>query len=247
MDNTQRFSDRVDHYVKNRPGYPAALLPLLAEKMGLLPSWTLADIGSGTGLSARPFLENGNRVFAVEPNAPMRAAAESWLNHFAGFHSLDGTAEHTTLPENSIDLIVCAQAFHWFDREKAAAEFERIRRPKGQTLLLWNYRDQSDPFQRAYDRLLAGNIENYAALVHRNVTVGQIEAFLSPRPVATATLPYHQMLDLDGLKGRLLSSSYAPGSGPAYERIIRGLEELFGQFSSSGQVRFQYQTCAFWG
>ncbi len=246
MDATQRFSDRVDDYVKSRPGYPAALLPLLAERMGLAPDHVVADIGSGTGLSTLPFLENGNTVFAVEPNAPMRAASEQLLGHFPGFHPVDGTAEHTTLPAGSIDLIVCAQAFHWFDREKAALEFDRIRSARGKTLLLWNYRDESDPFQQAYDRLLADNIDNFGTLLHRNISTEQIAGFLSPRPLEKAALPCHQMLDLNGLKGRLLSSSYAPKNGAAYERIMQGLEDLFDQFSASGLLRFQYVTRAYW-
>src|SRR6476661_7118338 len=109
-DNIERFSNRVDNYVKYRPGYPSAILDLFRDEMNLGTHSVVADIGSGTGLSAKLFLENGNKVYGVEPNAAMRAAAEEFLKPFPNFVSVDGTSEDTTLPNDSVDIVIAAQA-----------------------------------------------------------------------------------------------------------------------------------------
>src|SRR5581483_3778885 len=140
IDSKERFSNRVADYVKYRPDYPRQILVMLREKIGLSPGWRIADIGSGTGISTGMFLENGNEVFAVEPNAKMRQAAEEWLGENPKFHSIDASAELTTLPGTCIDLIVCAQAFHWFDLGKCKIEFLRILKPGGWCALIWNER-----------------------------------------------------------------------------------------------------------
>src|SRR3954469_1834887 len=118
----ERFSSRVDAYAKYRPSYPAAMYGLIRDGMGLKPGSVIADVGAGTGLSAEPLLRDGNTVYCVEPNADMRAAAARSLGQYPGFRSVNGTGEQTTLAEHCIDLVLCAQAFHWFDHAAAAAE-----------------------------------------------------------------------------------------------------------------------------
>src|SRR5215207_7721297 len=130
-DPTARFSTRVKEYVKYRPGYPPAVWDTLRREAGLTQATAVADVGSGTGISAEPLLKEGNIVYCVEPNGEMRAAGEELLGGYGGFRSVAGTGERTTLPPRVVDMVVCAQAFHWFDREKAAAEFKRICRPGG--------------------------------------------------------------------------------------------------------------------
>ena len=107
--STTRFSDRVAYYIKYRPGYPAKVITLLNREIGLSPATVIADIGSGTGISSELFLKNGNRVFGVEPNQPMREAAESRLAGYDAFISINGTAEATTLPDASVDLVTAGQ------------------------------------------------------------------------------------------------------------------------------------------
>src|SRR5436190_3313568 len=137
MSNTiQRFSNRVANYVKYRPGYPPQVLELFKNEMGLTPAKTVADVGSGTGLSTKPFLENGNTVYGVEPNANMREAAEEYLKEFPNFRSHDGTAEQTNLEDASIDFVTAAQAFHWFEPNKTRDEFLRILKPGGYMALI---------------------------------------------------------------------------------------------------------------
>src|ERR1700758_1522540 len=146
-DPTTRFSNRVDNYVRYRPGYPYAVMELLGRECALTPDAIVADIASGTGLLTRIFLENGNRVFAVEPNPEMRQAGERLLAGYHKFVSVAGTAEATTLTDHSIDLVTAAQAAHWFDQSKARREFVRILKPGGWCALIWNdRRTDSSPF-----------------------------------------------------------------------------------------------------
>ncbi len=137
---THRFSSRVDNYVLHRPGYPADVLGLLRTECGLTPNSVIADIASGTGIFTRLLLENGNRVYGVEPNPEMRSAGETFLAAFPRFTSITGTAEATILAAQSVDLITAAQAAHWFDRGKSRREFVRILKPGGWLVLLWNER-----------------------------------------------------------------------------------------------------------
>ena len=151
----ERFSNRVENYVKYRPGYPPEMLDFFRDELNLQKSSVIADIGSGTGISARLFLENGNKVFGVEPNEPMREAAEEFLQDFPNFESINGTAENTTLADKSVDFITAAQAFHWFDKVKVPLEFRRILRDNGHIVLIWNKRAiDSNDFLRDYENFL---------------------------------------------------------------------------------------------
>ncbi len=171
---TARFSDRVEDYVRYRPGYPPEVLELLRVECGLRPAHAVADIASGTGAFTRLLLENGNRVFAVEPNAGMREAGSRLLHSFTQLASVAGTAEDTTLPSCSVDFVTAAQAAHWFDRRRARAEFVRILKPGGWCVLIWNERrTEATPFLRDYERLhfegTAGRLlsSSYAPLAGR--------------------------------------------------------------------------------
>ena len=135
---TQRFTSRVDNYRKYRPGYPPEIIPYLVENAWLTPQSVIADIGAGTGLLTQLFLEHGNQVYAVEPNQAMRAAADELLVGYAHYHSVDASAENTSLPDYSVDMITAAQAFHWFDHEKTKLEFQRVLKPGGMVVLIWN-------------------------------------------------------------------------------------------------------------
>jgi SAM-dependent methyltransferase len=243
-DPTKRFSDRVEHYVRARPGYPREVLDVLAEGLGLTRDWVVADVGSGTGISTGLFLEGGHRVFAVEPNAEMRAAAEARLGGRAGFTSVDGTAEATGLADRSVDLVVCAQAFHWFDAAAARREFLRILRPGGGVALIWNTRHMdTTPFLRAYEALLQEYGTDYREVGHRAVEGLRVAALFGEGAWLRRTLPNEQRLDLEGLRGRLLSSSYVPAAGhPRQAPMVAALERLFEQHARDGVVRFGYDT-----
>src|SRR4051812_31213057 len=154
-DSTQRFSSRVESYVRYRPSYPSAVIELLKNECGLTANSIIADIAFGTGIFTKLLLENGNRVFGIEPNANMRRAGEEFLGSFPNFTSVAGTAEDSTLSSQSVDFATAAQAAHWFDLKQARAEFMRILKPGGWSVLVWNERSvNSTAFLREYEQLV---------------------------------------------------------------------------------------------
>lgn len=244
--NTTRFSDKVEDYVKYRPKYPAQILELLREEIGLDKKHVIADIGSGTGFSSELFIANDNKVFAVEPNNEMRIAAERNFSGNQNFISINGSAEKTGLQKGSVDMIFCGQAFHWFDKILARTEFERILKPHGHIVLAWNERDEKDNFQEKIGRMLNKNIPEYKNATDEKIAEDEMVKFFSPKTLHKKVLKNFQTFDLDGLKGRLKSSSYFPKSGVEYERLIKEIEELFYRFEENNVVDFNYETNIFW-
>ncbi|MEO6739799.1 MAG: class I SAM-dependent methyltransferase [Chthoniobacteraceae bacterium] len=244
QDSQQRFSDRVENYVRYRPGYPLELLDVLREHAGLRADIRVADIGSGTGISSRLLLDAECEVFAVEPNAPMREAAEKLSGGNPRFHSVAAPAEATTLAAESVDLIFSAQAFHWFDRERARVEFSRILRPRGCVVLVWNVRQTgSTDFLRDYEMLLQKFATDYLQVRHENVDDSALGRFFADGRHTKHTLPNAQHFDFKGLHGRLLSSSYAPAEGhPAHEPMLAELRRIFDLHQRDGKVSFLYET-----
>lgn len=247
LDPTRRFSDRVEYYVRFRPGYPPALLHCLQQHSGLNRSTTVADLGAGTGIFTALLLPLAGRVHAVEPNAAMRAAAESALGARTNFVSHAGTAEATTLPSASVDLITVAQAFHWFDHRACRREFARILKPGGQVALIWNERlSDTTPFLQAYEDLLRTCTADYNEVNHVQFDDAVIGRFFAPAGVAKHTFSNEQTFDLDGLIGRALSSSYVPNVGqPGHEEFMTGLRSIFHRHARDGRVTFEYRTVIF--
>jgi SAM-dependent methyltransferase len=247
-DATQRFSSRVENYVRYRPGYPPEVLGLLKNECGLTPDSVIADIASGTGIFTRMLAENGNRVFGVEPNDEMRRAGERLLESYSGFTSIAGTAEATTLPDHIADIVTAAQAAHWFDREKARREFVRILKPGGWLVLLWNERrTDSTPFLREYEHLLLAYGTDYREVRHERTTA-EIADFFSPSPFRSSTLEMRQEVDYAGLEGRLLSSSYTPTSDQAnYDAMLRVLRRIFDAHQIDDRVSLDYNTLVYYG
>ncbi len=244
LDSTHRFSDRVADYVRYRPDYPAALIDWLSDAHGLVPSWTVADVGAGTGISSRMFLDAGNTVFAVEPNAPMRAAAERWLGGNPRFHAVDGSAEATTLAAGSVDLVTAAQAFHWFDADAVRREWARILRPRGLAAVFWNSRLLAgSAFLEGYERLLLDYGTDYVSVAERYADEAAMRRWFGEGYRGAATFPHRQLLDFDALRGRLLSSSYAPREGdPRHAPMLAALRTLFDATAREGLVGFDYET-----
>jgi len=246
-DATQRFSSRVDNYVRYRPGYPIGILELLKNECGLTSESVIADIASGTGIFTQMLVENGNQVFGVEPNAEMRRAGEQFLGDYSRFTSVAGTAEATTLPDHRVDIITAAQAAHWFDREKARREFVRILKPGGWTMLLWNERrTDSTPFLREYEHLLLRYGTDYQEVRHERTT-GEIANFFAPSTFWFRTFEMRQEVDYTALEGRLLSSSYVPTADHAnYDPMLRELRRVFEAHQVNERVALEYNTLAYY-
>lgn len=247
-DNTQRFSNRVDNYVKYRPDYPKEIFAFLEKEIGFNKDFTVADIGSGTGILTQLFLDYGNTVYAVEPNEAMRIKAEELLNVSSKFISVDATAEQTTFKDASINLITVAQAFHWFDVVTTKAEFKRILKPNGYCCLIWNERLVNSAFEKAYEQLLFDYSLDYSKVDHKNINEEKIAAFYAPQQFVTGIFSNQQVFNFEGLKGRLLSSSYAPDeTHPKHKAMIEQLNKIFEDFKENGFVQFNYDTKVYVG
>jgi SAM-dependent methyltransferase len=248
LDPTGRFSDRADAYRRARPGYPGALLDHLAERLGGLEGLRVADLGSGTGILTADLLSRGCRVWAVEPNEAMRAVAEESLGDQPGFVSVDGSAEATSLEPASIDLVTAAQAFHWFDLAATRPELQRILAPSGRIAVVWNDRSSSGSFHQAYEQFLLEWASDYQAVRRTYGVADRLAGFFGSGTLERATFPNHQDLDLDGLRARLLSSSYLPGEGDARSpAMLAAAQRLFADHQEGGAVRIEYDCSLFLG
>ncbi len=242
-DTVERFSNRVENYVKYRPHYPPAVLELFRNEMGLTPDSVIADIGSGTGISSELFLKNGNTVYGVEPNEKMREAAEKYLSSFSNFKSINGTAEATTLVDNSVEVVIAGQAFHWFDLEKTKTEFKRILKPGGHIALMWNERQlDTTPYLREYEEFLLKYSNDYEVVRHDKFDAKVLDDYFE-NGVAAATFPNQQIFDFEGVKGRLLSASYVPSEDDTrYPEMIEELKPLFAKHAQSDKITVFYDT-----
>ena len=247
-DPTLRFSARVENYIRYRPGYPPQVLETLRTECGLTPQSTVADIACGTGIFTRVLLDNGNRVYGVEPNREMREAAERLLANYPNFTSIAGTAEATTLPDRAIDIATAAQAAHWFNLPNARKEFARVLKPKGWAVLLWNERStDTTPFLRDYENLLLRYGTDYEKVRHENTT-DNIDDFFAPTPYQSRLFDMRQKFAYTDLEGRLLSSSYAPMPGhPNHDPMLQELRGIFDAYNKDGRVSMDYLTRLYFG
>lgn len=246
---TERFSSRVADYVRYRPDYPAALVAWLHGEMGVAKDARVADIGAGTGISSKMFLDAGHEVVAVEPNAAMRAAAVEWLGASPSFSAVDGSAEATKLSDASVDLVSVAQAFHWFDQQAVKPEWRRILRPDGLVAIYWNSRKLSgSAFLEGYEQLLNDYGLDYSSVSERYGDDEHMRRWFGAGLRGMAYFPHSQRLDFAALRGRLLSSSYAPQAGhPNHELMLAALRGLFDATQRDGFVDFDYDTRIFAG
>ncbi|MBC6936247.1 MAG: methyltransferase domain-containing protein [Chloroflexi bacterium] len=249
---TERFSERAPYYHANRPRYAPAVLDLMAQRLGLTPASIIADVGAGTGILSEMFLKNGNTVYAVEPNAEMRALSETYYGQYPNFIPVNGAAEATGLPAAIADFVVCGQAFHWFNPPRTRAEFRRILKLGGYVALLWNTRqDDKSPFLQAYNRLVrAFDLDGSENRV-RGIERGGSEAmriFFEPGGFESQTFDNAQTCDFEGLRGRLLSASYLPlPDHPRYPAMMAEAQAIFDRFQQDGLVSLDYHTEMYWG
>jgi SAM-dependent methyltransferase len=247
-DAKERFSSRAADYIRYRPSYPTEALTVLRNECDLRPGHAIADVGSGTGFLSELFLKNGNRVYGIEPNEAMRKAGEEYLASYDSFVSIDASAEATTLENGTIDFVTAGQAFHWFEPAAARREFQRILKPAGWIVVMWNDRQMDSAFGNAYEELLVKYGIDYARVRESYPEIHTMQEFFAGGTVSQRDVPNAQTLDWDGLAGRLRSSSYAPLEGqPNYAPMMTALEGLFRANQVSGQVRMEYSTHVYFG
>jgi len=242
-DPTTRFTAKAEDYLRYRPSYPRGVMPLLERECGLTPAARVADIGSGTGIFSRLLLDYGCEVYGVEPNAAMRQAGERLLAGERRFHSVDGRAEATSLPSAAFDFVTAGQAFHWFEPQAARREFQRILKPGGWVVLVWNERLLTPGFHAEYDALVLRHGADRPSVERKLV-----QGFFGPDPWKLARLPNAQDVNWEQLEGRLRSSSYAPSPGaPEYQPMMDDLARLFQEYQRDGLIHMQYETRVFYG
>lgn len=248
MDSISRFNNRVENYIKFRPGYPPEIIGFLKKEIGLKPSDLVADMGSGTGILSELLLKNGNEVYGVEPNKEMHQAAEKLLKGYDNFHSINSKAENTNLDDNSIDLITAGQSFHWFNNEKTRKEFKRILKPDRFTVLIWNNRSEnSSEFMKDFDQLLNNLESDYKEVKHENLNDNDFQRFFGTKSYSIDSYVNFQSLDYKGLLGRILSASYAPTEGEAYTKMINEVKEIFTKHNENGRIKIEYKTKIYYG
>jgi len=247
-DTVSRFSNRVEYYIKYRPKYPPEIIDFLKAELSLSELSVIADIGSGTGFLSELFLKNGNRVFGVEPGTEMREAAEKLLDGYPNFTSIEGRAEATGLESSSADFVAAGQAFHWFDVEGARKEFQRILKPSGWALLIWNDRKpDGTPFLKAYEAMLRNLETDYEQVNNKNVDDTVLSSFFGGE-YRLKVFANSQDFDFEGLRGRLLSSSYTPMEGhPDHASMIEELRRVFDAYNIEGKVTIEYNTKLYYG
>ena len=249
LDPTVRFSGRAQAYATGRPGYPAQIAAHLAGELGLPRGAVIADLGSGTGLSSRIFLQAGFEVIGVEPNAPMRAEAETALADAPGFRSVAGSAHATTLKDASVDCVIAAQAFHWFDPLATRTEALRILRRPPRAALIWNVRRAQDSeFARRYEQLLLEFGAEYPQVRERHTDEDSIGAFFGGPHWRRSVFENRTELDFELLTARVNSTSYLPAPHQSsYAPMMRALRQLFDATERSGRVDMQYDARVYFG
>lgn len=249
VEPTERFSNRVESYKRHRPGYPTAIVDLLTHECGLDDNSVIADVAAGTGLLSEIFLSRGYRVIAVEPNQQMRDACATLTSQYPQLQCVDGTAETTSLADNSIDLATVGQAMHWFDLKRTRNEFVRVLRSGGWCAVIYNNRCMAgDAFQEGYEKILAEYGTDYGAVRGSHLTEERLAAFFVPDAMSSAVFANSQQLTLEALQGRILSSSYMPQPGhPRYSEMSRTIEDLFSENETGGHVRMEYDCVVCYG
>ena len=236
--HTERFSGRVEAYIAYRPRFPRGIITFLREHGALPEDAVVADVGAGTGMLAEIFLETGHRVIAVEPNAEMLQACRELASQRPALEVVEGTAEATTLPDASVDLIAVGRAMHWFDWPRAHREFERILRPGGWVLVATNgHRDSGAAVSNQLSEILRRWRTDSAEADTRRDFKQRLQEFLDTSSWQRTTLHHSMTVDFATLLGYAESLSAIPRPGErGYEGMVPELRAVFAEYQREGML-----------
>jgi ubiquinone/menaquinone biosynthesis C-methylase UbiE len=239
---TKRFSTKAEKYVEYRPDYPSELIQYFNNTINLKGK-CIADVGAGTGILTKLLLDNGNMVFAIEPNDNMRVNGMKFLHDYKGVTFVASNAERIQLRDECADVVMVAQAFHWFDASKAAKEFSRILKKDGYTILLWNeLNNDEDGFNKEYQKLFNLYSEEYRTIKHE-IELEVIENAFWPNKLEQIIFDNRQVLERSQFIGRLLSSSFSPNEADAtYLNFLNDADLIFKKFQKDGFITIEYNT-----
>jgi ubiquinone/menaquinone biosynthesis C-methylase UbiE len=234
------FSDKAEIYNKYRLGYPNEILQYLYG-YGFDSNSIIADIGSGTGKLTRIFVENGNKIYAVEPNDNMRLIAENDFKENKNFISIIADAENTTLQNNSIQFIVVGQAFHWFNKDETMKEFKRIITENGVLMLIWYTAKYDTQFLKKYEEILKFN-PDYKGDIHKSKYTDEDLEKLFAKEFKKIKCHNNVEIDFDNVLGRFMSSSYSPKTGTElYNKSFNELRKIFDKYEMDNKIIFKYE------
>ena len=238
-DTVARFNERAQDYARYRPSYPSEAIDAIFEGLGAPKRLHVVDVGAGTGISMRLLAERGADVLGIEPNDEMRAVAEA-----AGLNVRSGMAGALDLASASVDVVACFQAFHWFAVAETVAEFVRVLRPGGRIAVVFNERDDKDPFTLSFGTIVDGCRDRMAIAGFRNGSQIISDLLAGPGLSGARLQSYRnsQYFDYDALLGRVRSTSYAPREGQEYDKMTADLKSLFERFASDGEIEMVYRT-----
>jgi len=239
--NETKFDGKGSIYARNRPSYPQEFIDFLYADIGVNANSIVADIGSGTGKLTRLLLERGSKVFAVEPNADMRANAEADLRNYDRFFSINGKAENATLDDCSIDFVTVATAFHWFDKQAFKAECRRILKKDGKVIIVYNSRDEESDLVKCLYKVNEKYCPDFkgftgSGMLLRHDSAGFFSDFFTDDylvKIIENNLVYNER----GFVERSLSSSYALKEGDAcFLEYVKELSSLFQEHSMNNEL-----------
>lgn len=246
MNNTKRFDGKGELYAKARPEYASGLFNYIKNELKIKEGSIFADIGSGTGIFSEQLLSCGYKVFGVEPNDDMRIKAEEKLASKMAFVSVKGTDCNTGLPDESVDCITAAQAFHWFDADGFKSECKRILKPNGRIFLVYNSRDtQADCTQALYEvrKKYCTEFKGFSG----GISDEKCKAFFDGN---CEIIRYDNAVTYDKTSyiNRVLSSSYSLREGDEkYKEYLADAENIFDTFSKDGKLTVPTYTVAYVG
>jgi len=243
MDSKELFTSKSKIYDAYRPKYSEQFIDSIIENYPLSHLAKIADIGAGTGILTQQLLRIGCEIFAIEPNKEMREIAENKFLNEKKCHVINGSAEKTTLNDNSMDLIIVAQAFHWFEIESFRKEFQRISK-RNKAILVWNTKKTSQPYLAELEEVNQKYCKEFKGF-SGGIEIDQISSFFDNHYIRKEFENNLRMKKHNFVNG-ILTGSYTPDKEDKdYEAYVQKIEEIFEKYCINGELIIENDTIAY--